>query len=75
MGRLRAIFAVLGARPGLDRIEAGKLHRAVGMLAAVHLPRLIDKSSRAGSEGPRPRFFANRGGGHESRSGLPAVSA
>ena len=43
MGRLRAIFAVLGAGPGLDRIEAGKLNRAVGMIAAVHLPRLIDE--------------------------------
>ena len=43
MGRLRAVFAVLGAGPGLDRIEARKLDRAVGMMAAVHLPRLIDK--------------------------------
>ena len=43
MRRLRAVFAVLGAGPGLDRIEARKLDRAVGMMAAVHLPRLIDK--------------------------------
>ena len=35
MGRLRAIFAVLGAGSGLDGIEAGKLDRAAGMMAAV----------------------------------------
>jgi hypothetical protein len=40
---LRAIFAVLGAGPGLDRIEAGKLDRALGVMAAVHLPGLIDQ--------------------------------
>ena len=52
MGRLRAIFAVLGAGSGLDRIEAGKLHRAVGVMAAVHLPRLIDKvEQRLGQQG------------------------
>ena len=52
MGRLRAVFAVLGASPGLDRIEAGELHRAVGVMAAVHLPRLIDKvEQRLGQKG------------------------
>jgi hypothetical protein len=69
MGRLRAIFAVLWARPGLDRIEAGKLNRAVGMMAAVHLPRLIDKvEQRLGQKGHNLAFppivaeAASRGG-------------
>jgi hypothetical protein len=43
MGGLRAVFAVLGAGAGLDRIEAGKLDRAVGVKTAMHLARLVDK--------------------------------
>ena len=70
MGRLRAVFAVLRAGPGLDRIEAGELNRAVGVMAAVHLPRLIDQvEQRLGQKGQDLAFLpivaeaASRGGG------------
>ena len=43
MGRLRAIFAVLGAGPGLDRKQARKLNLAVRMVAAVHRARLVEQ--------------------------------
>ena len=43
MGRLRAIFAVLGAGAGLDRKQARELDLAVFMVAPVHCSRLIDQ--------------------------------
>ena len=42
MRGLRTVFAVLGAGSGLDRKQARKLHRAVGVVASVHRARLID---------------------------------
>ena len=81
MGRLRAIFAVLGAGPGLDRIEAGELHRAVGVMAAVHLPRLIDKVEQwLGQKGHDLAFppivaeAASRGGGFTGRLRLMSLA-
>ena len=43
MRRLRAIGAVLGAGAGLDREQARELHRAVFVVAAMHLARLVDQ--------------------------------
>ena len=52
MGRLRAIFAVLGTGAGLDREQARELHLAVFVVAPMHRPRLIDQvEQREGKEG------------------------
>jgi hypothetical protein len=50
MGRLRAIFAVLGAGAGLDREQARKLHLAVFVVAPVHRPCLIDEVKQREAE-------------------------
>ena len=76
MGRLRAIFAVLRAGPGLDRIEAGKLHRAVGVMAAVHLPRLIDQlEQRLGQKGHDLAFLPIVAEAASREADSPAVFA
>ena len=43
VGRLRAIFAVLGAGAGLDREQACELHLAIFVVAPVHGARRIDE--------------------------------
>ena len=50
MGRLRAVFAVLGAGPGLDGKQAGELHLAVRVVAPVHRPRLVHEVEQGGRE-------------------------
>ena len=52
MGRLRAIFAVLGAGPGLDREQARELHLTVGVMAPMHRASPIDQvEERRGKQG------------------------
>ena len=50
MGRLRAIFAVLGAGAGLDREQARKLHLAVFVVAPMYGPRPIDQVEQGESK-------------------------
>ena len=68
MRRLRAIGAVLGAGAGLDRKQARELDRAVVVMAAMHLARLVDQLEQRHRQQANDLVPAsNRGGSRRLR--------